>query len=66
MSDEQNNLNSEQEEELSAKESFKLFLEKLSPYLQKAWSARKKLFIINGTILVVAVAYLLLFVPAAN
>lgn len=62
MSDEQNNLSPEQEEELSAKESFKLFLEKLSPYLQKAWSARKKLFIINGTILVVAVAYLLLFV----
>jgi uncharacterized protein involved in exopolysaccharide biosynthesis len=62
MSDEQNNLNNVQEEELSAKESFKLFIEKLSPYFQKAWGSKKKLFVINGTILVVSVAFLLLFV----
>jgi len=62
MSDEQNNISSEQEEELSARESFKLFLEKLSPYLQKVWGAKKNLLIVNGTIIAITVAVLLLFV----
>ena len=62
MPDEQNNLNTTQEEELSAKESFKQFLERLSPYFQKVWESKKKLFIINGTVLIVTVAILLFLV----
>ena len=62
MSDEQNKINPEQEDELSAKESFKLFMEKLGPYIQKILAAKKKLIIINGSIAVISVAILLFFV----
>jgi hypothetical protein len=40
MSDEQSNMNPSEEEELSAKESFKQFLERPSPYLQKVHAAK--------------------------
>ncbi len=61
MSDEQNKINPEQEDELSAKESFKLFMEKLGPYIQKILAAKKKLIIINGSIAVISGSHFVVF-----
>lgn len=42
-------------------ERFRGFLQKISPYIERLWELRKKLIIINGTVLVLAIAYLYLF-----
>ena len=51
--------NPEQEDNRSFEEKFKDFSGKIKPYKERLWAVRKKFFIVNLIILILAVAYLL-------
>lgn len=48
-----------QEIEISSEEKFSKSVEKIRPYIQNLWKARRKLIIINGAVLILTLVYLI-------
>ncbi len=52
---------SEPEDNRTFEEKFKAFVEKVRPFTKRLWAKRKKLAIVNFSILILALAYLFIF-----